>query len=121
MKMDILYLHLYGWNDSLQNISNYKELCIKYHLLSFFFSIEFVVIQQKVSCFQIVKIIYLQYIQVLSFLRMQRLHISLLYVGHVCIIKRHSFLHTVVSTRDIFSFILPVETCTSSRFAILLS
>ena len=52
------------------------------------FSIKVIVIQQKVSCFQIVSIVYLQY-KLIS-LRMQRLHFLLSYVGQVCIIKRPS-------------------------------
>ena len=70
-----------------RTFSNYNELCTKYHLLSFF-SIKVVVIQQKESCFQIVNIIYWQYISIS--LGMRRLHLSLLYVGHVCIIKQPS-------------------------------
>ena len=41
----------YGWNDSLQNIFNDNELCIKYHLLSLF-CIKVVVLQQKESFFR---------------------------------------------------------------------
>ena len=71
---------------------NYNELCTKCHLLSFF-SIK-VVFQRKVSCVQIVSIMYWKYI--LISLRMQRLHLSLLYVGYICIIKRpNSFVHFV--------------------------
>ena len=51
-----------------------------------FFSIKVVVIQQKLSCLQIVSIVYWQYILIL--LIMRRLHLLSLYVGHVCIIKR---------------------------------
>ena len=51
-----------------------------------FFFIKVVVIQQKLSCFQIVSIMYWQYILIL--LIMRRLHLSSLYVGHICIIKR---------------------------------
>ena len=51
-----------------------------------FFSIKVVVIQQKVSCFQIVSIMYWQYSLIL--ISMWRLHLSSLYVGHICIIKR---------------------------------
>ena len=68
-----------------RTFSNYNELCTKYHLLSFFFSIKVVVIQQKVSCFQRVSIMYWHYI--LISLRMRRLHFSLSYVGQVCIIN----------------------------------
>ena len=68
-----------------RTFSNYNELCTKYRLLSFFFSIQVIVIQQKVSCFQIVSIMYWHYI--LISLRMQRLQFSLSYVGLVCIIK----------------------------------
>ena len=53
-----------------------------------FFSIKVVVLIQKESCFQIVSIMYWQYIWI-SF-RMRRLHLSKLYVGHCCIIKRPS-------------------------------
>ena len=68
-----------------RTFSNYIELWTKYHLLSIF-SIKVVVIQQKVSCFQIVSIMYWQYILIL--ISMWRLHLSSLYVGHICIIKR---------------------------------
>ena len=70
-----------------RTFSNYNELCTKYHILSLF-SIKVIVIQQNVSCFQIVSIMYWQYI--LISLRMRRLHFSLSYVGQVCIIKRPS-------------------------------
>ena len=69
-----------------RTFSNYNELWTKYHLLSFFFSIKVVVIQQKLSCFQIVSIMYWQYILILLIMRWP--HLSSLYVGHVCIIKR---------------------------------
>ena len=68
-----------------RTFSNYNELWTKYHLLSIF-SIKVVVIQQKLSCFQIVSITYWQYILIL--LIMRRLHLSSLYAGHVCIINR---------------------------------
>ena len=67
--------------------SNYNELCTKYHILSLF-SIKVIVIQQKVSCLQIVSIMYWQYILISP--RMRRLHFSLSYVGQVCNIKRPS-------------------------------
>ena len=67
-----------------RTFSNYNELWTKYHLLSIF-PIKVVVIQQKLSCFQIVSIMNWQYILIL--LIMRRLHLSSLYVGHVCIIK----------------------------------
>ena len=70
-----------------RTFSNYNELCTKCHLLSIF-SIKVIVIQQKVACFQIVSIMYWQYI--LISLRMRRLHFSLSYVGQVCIIKQPS-------------------------------
>ena len=53
-----------------------------------FFSIKAVVIQQNVSCFQIVSTMYWLYI--LVSLRMPRLHLSWLYVGHVRITKQPS-------------------------------
>ena len=68
-----------------RTFSNYIELWTKYHLLSIFF-IKVVVIQQKMSCFQIVSIMYWQYILIL--ISVWRLHLSSLYVGHICIIKR---------------------------------
>ena len=73
-----------------RTFSNYNELCTKYNLLSIFFSIKVVVLQQKETCFQIESIMYWQYI--LISLRMRRLHLSLLYVRHCCIIKRPSSL-----------------------------
>ena len=60
------------------------------------FSIKVVVLQQKESCFQIVGIMYWQYI--LIPFRMRRLHLSLLYVGHCCIIKRPSSFNAPSST-----------------------
>ena len=70
-----------------KTFSNYNELCTKYHITFYqFFSIKVVVLQQKESCFQIVSIMYWQYI--LISLRMRRLHLSLLYVGHCCITNR---------------------------------
>ena len=71
-----------------RTFSNFNELCTKYHLLSIFFSIKVVVLQQKESCVQIVSIMYWLYI-LISF-RMRRLHLLCLYVGHCCIIKRPS-------------------------------
>ena len=68
-----------------RTFSNYNELCTKYHLLSMFF-INVILIQQKVSCLQIVRIMHGQYI--LISLRTRRLHFSLSYIGQVCIIKR---------------------------------
>ena len=65
-----------------RTFSNYIELWTKYQ----FSSIKVVVIQQKVSCFQIVSIMYWQYILIL--ISMWRLRLSSLYVGHICIIIR---------------------------------
>ena len=79
-----------------RTLSNYNELCTQYHILSLF-SIKVIVIQQKVSCFQIVNIMYWQYI--LISLRMRRLHFSLLYVGQVCIIKRPSSFRDRISSK----------------------
>ena len=58
-----------------------------------FFSIKAVVIQQNVSCFQIVSTMYWLYI--LVSLRMPRLQLSWLYVGHVRIIKQPSSFKTL--------------------------
>ena len=72
-----------------RTFSNYNELCTKYQLLSIF-SIKVVVFQQKDSCFQIASIMYRQY-KLISF-RMRRLHFTLSYVEHCCIIKGPSSL-----------------------------
>ena len=62
-----------------------------------FFSIKVVVIQQKVSCFQIVSIMYSQYILIL--LIMRRLHLSSLYVGHL-FYKTTEVLHNLPNKID---------------------
>ena len=49
------------WTIVYRTFSNYNEWCTKYNLLSFF-SIKVVVLQQKESYFQIVSIMYWQYI-----------------------------------------------------------
>ena len=80
-----------------RTFSNYIELWTKYHLYRFF-SIKVVLIQQKVSCFQIDSIMYWQYILIL--ISMWRLHLSSLYVGHICIIKR---LRSKILSWDVWS------------------
>ena len=72
-----------------RTFSIYNELCTKYHLLSIF-SIKVIVIQEKVTCFQIVSIMYWQYLLISR--TMRRLHFSLSYVGQFCIKKKTEFL-----------------------------
>ena len=91
-----------GGTKVYRTFSNYNAQNITFYQS---FSIKVIVIQQKVSCFQIVSIVYWQY-KLIS-LRMRRLHFSLSYVGQVCIIKRPSskFDSDGVGERGVSNFI----------------
>ena len=93
MQRDLLYLWVEHYSTEHFLITmNYEQNITFYQ----FFSIKVVVIQQKLACFQIVSIMYWQYLLIL--LIMRRLHLSSLYVGHVCIIKRPRSLSLYVVT-----------------------
>ena len=98
MQRDLLYLWVERWSTEHFLITrNYAQNITFYQ----FFSIKIIVIQQKVSCFQIFSILYWQY-KLIS-LRMRQLHFSLSYVGQVCIIKRpSSFIHVKISNSLLF-------------------
>ena len=88
------HLHAKGFVELLvgtivyKTVSNYNELCRKYHLLSIFFYKSYRSTTKGVlfsDCNIYISIMYWQYILISC--RMRRLHLLLLYVGHCCITK----------------------------------
>ena len=76
-----------------RTFSNYIELWTKYHLLSIFFYKSCRHPTKGVMFSDSFCIMYWQYILIL--ISMWRLHLSSLYVGHICIIKRPRSLTSV--------------------------